>query len=506
MPVEAGFHYFAAKDPRRVAIVDPSGRAWRRGQLGSMVNRLTRALWAAGLGAGDSLAIVAPNCAEYLVAYLAGVQAGLAVVPVNWHLAEDEIAFVLEDAEVRAVVVHAGLSSRLAGALGDGAPGVLRLSIGRLRGFVLLDEFVAPYPDAGIGTSAPGRMLAYTSATTGRPKGVKLPARNARAALDRIVRSNAALGIRPEDDNVHLCTSMLYHSAPLTGAEVALQMGHRLILVDRWEPELLLDLIATHHVTTTFMVPTMFVRLLKLPCEVRSRYSTASLRFVTHGAAPCPTAVKRRMLDWWGPVIWESYGATEAQGTIASAAEWQMFPGTVGRPLPGAEVRVLDDDGRELGPGKVGLVYVRSHTGDRFEYKGHPEATRRAYSGDFVTVGDLGYLNEQGYLFLCGRSTELIISSGMNIYPAEIESVLVEHPAVKDCAVIGEAHALLGEVPKAYVELERGFVADSATTAGLLHFAGGRLATAKLPKRIVYVASLPRDPNGKLYKRLLGSG
>jgi len=247
----------------------------------------------------------------------------------------------------------------------------------------------------------------------------------------------------------------------------------------------------------------MFVRLVKLPPAVRERYSTASLRFVTHGAAACPPDVKRAMLEWWGNIIWESYGATEVQGTIVNAEEWLRYPGTVGRPMPGSAVKILDIDGNELPPLEVGFIYLTPHTGDRFEYKGDPEKTRRSYRGDFVTVGDLGYLNEDGYLFICDRSNDLIISSGMNIYPAEIETVLVQHRLVADCAVLAEPHELLGEVPKAFVQLVPGATPGPTVTADLLHFLGERLAAMKLPKRVEYVSELPRDPNGKLYKRLL---
>lgn len=501
--MQAGFHHFVKTEPGAVAVVDPRGRQWSRDELAGLANRLANGFRASGLAVGDVVAIIAPNCAEYLAAYLAGIEAGLAIVPVNWHLTEDEVSHVLEDSGTRAVVAHAALSPRLLETLADDAQLELRVSVGEVPGYVSIRDFVASQSPQRPDTGARGRMMAYTSATTGRPKAVKLPERNAEAALEHIVRSNAALGIFPEDENVHLCASMLYHSAPLGGAEIALQMGHRVVLVDRWEPELLLRLIDTHRVTTTFMVPTMFVRLLKLPPETRKRYSTVSLRFVTHGAAPCPADIKRRMIDWWGQIIWESYGATEVQGTVASTADWLRFPGTVGKPLPGSAVRVLDEQGRELPPFETGLVYLKPHTGDRFEYKGHPEATRRAYHGDFITVGDLGYLNDEGYLFLCDRSADLIISSGVNIYPAEIESVLVGHAGVRDCAVTGEAHELLGQVPKAFVELEPEFTPSPALTADLLRFVGARLAAAKLPKRIEYVASLPRDPNGKLYKRLL---
>ncbi|HEX6996824.1 MAG TPA: AMP-binding protein [Gammaproteobacteria bacterium] len=501
-----GFLRFVARDPEKVAVVDHTGAHWTRGELGALVARLARAFAAAGLAPGDAIAIVAPNCAEYLAVYLAGVYAGLSIVPVNWHLSPSETEHILDDSGARAVVVHERLGEKkLASLASAGERAELRLSVGRAAGFLPLDAFVAPHSSAPLEAPPSGRMMAYTSATTGRPKAVRLPPRDGLRTLEHIVAGNRFFGILPEDGNVHLCGSMLYHSAPLAGCEVALHMGHPVVLVDAWEPELLLRLIERHRVTTTFMVPAMLVRLLKLPEPVRRRYSVASLRFVVHGAAPCPSETKRAMIEWWGDVLWEAYGATETPGTIVSAADWLRRPGTVGKPYPGgaAAVKIMDEDGRELPPGEVGLVYLLPGSGERFEYRGDPEKTRACYRGDFVTVGDLGYLDEEGYLFLCDRSTDLIISSGMNIYPAEIEMALVQHPLVRDCAVLGEPHALLGEVPKAYVQLEAGAAGGPAMTAELLRFAGARLAAMKLPKRFEYVERVPRDPNGKLYRRLL---
>lgn len=505
--MNVGLQHFADERPDFVALVDPSGREWSRTQLCGLTNRLARALLDTGVRPGDAIAVVAPNCAEYIAAYIAGQQAGLKVVPVNWHLAGDELAFVLGDSQARAVLVHESLGQRVLDTVSKHAsPEALLIAIGEAAGYASLGKLVEGYSAEPLGIPAAGQMMAYTSATTGRPKAVLRRRHDPRAALENTVRANKMLGILPEDDNVHLCASMLYHSAPLGGVDVALQMGHRVILAGLWQPELLLQLIERHRVTTTFMVPAMFIRLLKLPAEVRRRYSTASLRAVVHGAAPCPTDVKRAMVEWWGNIVWEAYGSTEANGTIVSTDEWLRRPGTVGRPFPGAAVKIMDEDGHELPPYEVGLVYLRPALGDRFEYKGDPEKTRRCYRGDYITVGDLGYVDEDGYLFIRGRSSELIISSGMNIYPAEIETVLMEHPLVRDCAVLGEPHALLGEVPKAVVELETGVRAEPMLTAALIEFVGKRLSAMKLPKRIEYVERIPRDPNGKLYKRLLSDG
>ncbi len=496
-----GFRFFANRSPAAVAVIDASGKEWTRGELLGLVDRTAGALVAAGLGRGDVIAIVAPNCAEYLAIHLASLAAGLYVVPVNWHLAEREFVHLLADSGAKAVFAHPQLGSRRLATLGAGAGVRVAIGCGEVAGFTSLERF------AGTGPHVPprprGRVLAYTSATTGLPKAVQLPLEGAGSALAKTVAWHHSLGIELEAGNVHLTSSMLYHAAPLDGAVTALEMGHVVVLMDGWDPEALLQTIHQRRITTTFMAPTMFVRLLKLPEHVRRRYSTASLRFVIHGAAPCPPDVKRRMLEWWGPIIWESYGASEVQGCVVSPAEWLERPGTVGRPIAGSKIKILDADGRELGPGEIGSIYLTPFTGDRFEYLGDAAKTAACRRGDFVTVGDRGYVDEAGYLFLVGRDSELIISSGMNIYPAEIEQVLLAHPAVIDCAVVGAPHALCGEVPKAYVQLVPGVRGSAQLTDELLRFLAERLSPMKLPRRIEYDAVLPRDPNGKLLRRRL---
>lgn len=501
---DIGFSFFTARAPHAAAVIDADGVVWSRARVARLASRIADALSAAGLAAEDAVAIVAPNCAGYLAVHLATIDAGFRLVPVNWHLADDEIEFVLRDSEAKAVVAHAGLgAARLSSVRRAASPAAIAISIGAAQGFTALDDFVAATPPRPLAPAPRGRAMAYTSATTGRPKGVMLPCGNAAAAMRKMIAWHQSLGVDLEDGNVHLCASMLYHSAPLEGSITALHMGHAVVLMRRFEPALALELIERHRVTTTFMTPSMFVRLVKLPAAVRRRWSTASLRFVVHGGAPCPIAVKRRMLEWWGPIIFEIYGAAEGQGAIVSPAEWLRAPGTVGRAIPGSAIKILDEDGRELGPHEVGLVYLKPHTGDRFEYKGDPARTRAAYRGDFVTAGDLGYLDEQGNLFLCDRRTDLIVSSGMNIYPAEIEQVLLEHPAVLDCAVCGIPHELFGQVPKAYVKAAPDAVPGPPLTAELLDFLARRIAAMKLPRRFEYLPEIPRDPSGKLYRRRL---
>jgi long-chain acyl-CoA synthetase len=497
-----GFRYFANRSPSAVAVVDPGGREWRRDELLELADQTASALVGAGLERGDVVAIVAPNCAEFLAVHLGALAAGLYVVPVNWHLAEPEIAYILANSGAKAVFAHARLGPRRLAAIGWTASLRVAVSFGDVAGFVPLERFSAA-PARLPPQRSRGRVLAYTSATTGVPKAVRTPLEGAGRALAKTVAWHRSLGIEIESGNVHLVSSMLYHAAPLDGAVVALEMGHVVVLMDGWDPETLLQTIEERGVTTAFMVPTMFVRLLKLPEHVRRRSSPASLKFVIHSAAPCPADVKRRMLEWWGPIIWESYGASEVQGCIASPAEWLERPGTVGRPIAGSQLRILDEDGRELPPGEIGSVYLTPHTGDRFEYLGDAAKTAACRHGEFVTVGDRGYVDEAGYLFLVGRDTELIISSGMNIYPAEIEQALLAHPAITDCAVVGAPNALCGEVPEAHVQLAPGVAAGARLTDELLRFLAERLAPMKLPRRIEYEPVLPRDPNGKLLKRRL---
>jgi long-chain acyl-CoA synthetase len=495
-----GFRFFATRAPRATAVVDAAGRRWTRGELLDLSDRLAQGFVARGLAVGDVLAIAAPNCAEYFAAYLAGLAAGLYVVPINWHLAEREIDYLLENSRAKAVVAHHRIGARRLVALS--AANRLALSIGGALGYAALEEFASRYP-----ATAPerplGRQLPYTSATTGLPKGVLRPLAGAQRSLAGFVAWQRSVGVELESGHVHLCASMLYHAAPLDYARAALEMGHAVVLLEDGAPERMLGAIERAGVTTAFMVPSSFVRLLRLPAAVRERYSTASLRFVVHGGSPCPPEIKHAMLRWWGDVLYESYGACEAQGTLVSPSEWRANEGTVGRPIPGTKLLIVGEEGRELPPGAIGTVYLTPYTGDSFEYLGDAAKTLASLRGDYVTVGDRGYLNEAGYLFLVGRDTELIVSSGMNIYPAEIEQALLAHEAVADCAVAAVPDALRGQVPVAYVELAPGRVPSRQQSRDLLAFLGERLSAMKLPRRIEYTAALPRDPNGKLLRRHL---
>jgi long-chain acyl-CoA synthetase len=308
-------------------------------------------------------------------------------------------------------------------------------------------------------------------------------------------------GIRPRE-GVHLVVSPLYHTAVLNFCTNHLHFGHTVVLMDRWTPEDMLERVARHRVTNTHMVPTQFRRLLSLPAEVKQRADVSSLRHVIHSAAPCPVDVKRQMLDWWGDVIYEYYAASEGGGTLATPQDWRAHPGTVGKAWPISTLRVVRDDDRDCAPGEVGTVYMRMGP-HRFEYHKDKQKTASTWRDEFFTVGDAGYLDAEGFLFLCDRKSDMIISGGVNVYPAEIEAVLHGHPAVADVAVFGVPDDDWGEQIKAVVETAPASPPGPALAEEILGYCRERLASFKCPKTIDFTAALPRDPNGKLYKRKL---
>jgi long-chain acyl-CoA synthetase len=498
-----GLWAIAASSPDRVAVIEPDGRPVTYAELAGQADRYGRGLQALGLGPGAAGAARQPTRAAALAVYFAAIQTGLYVVPVNWHQVAAEVAHILTDSGAGAFVAHERFAgtAREAADLAGVAP---RFAVGEIAGFEPLSALGTGGPPGRPSPRTQGAPMLYTSGTSGRPKGVRRPL----TGLDPDAGGPQAtwffgiFGLAPHDGHVHLCGSPLYHTAVLNFAAISLQLGHPVVLMDRWDARQALALIETHHVTHTHAVPTQFRRMLEVPEEARARYDTSSLRAVIHSAAPCPPELKRRMIDWLGPVIVEYYAATEGGGTLITAAQWLDKPGSVGRPWPGSRVRVLDRARHEVAAGQQGLVYMQMGT-SQFAYYNDEEKTAAARAGDLFTVGDIGYLDEDGYLFLCDRSSDMIISGGVNIYPAENEAELAGHPAVADVAVFGIPHADWGEEIKAVVEPVPGVDGGAALTQELLAFLGGRLARYKLPRTIDYVAELPRDPNGKLYKRKL---
>jgi long-chain acyl-CoA synthetase len=500
-----GFWNFAKQQPGALALVTPDEQRVTRGELAAASNRLARGLRAQGLAPGDVVAVVLENGRPFVELYLACFQSGLYLVPINNHLAGPEIAYIVENSEAKVFVT----SPRFREAVGKALPelpvsAAQRFSVGALAGFRPFEELSRGHSDAALEDRSAGAVMNYTSGTTGRPKGVRRPLSGMDPDLigGLFTAFQQMFGTRPEDGNVHITGSPLYHTAVLMFASAAMHMGHPVVLMEKWTPESMLQRIDRYRVTTSHMVPTQFHRLLQLPAELRARYDCSSTRTMVHAAAPCPPDVKRRMIEWWGDSIWEYYAATEGGGTIVSPQEWMKKPGTVGKAWPSAEIKIFDDSGNECPTGTPGTVYMLRGQAD-FEYFKDKEKTDKARRGRYFTVGDIGYLDADGYLFLCDRKADMIISGGVNIYPAEIESALLTHPKVGDAAVFGIPHEEWGEEVKAVVEPAPGAEPGAALSAEILEYLKDRLARYKTPKSIDYVAEMPRDPNGKLYKRKL---
>jgi long-chain acyl-CoA synthetase len=510
---EHGFWNYAQRDPDKLALVDPSERKWTRGELFAACNRVVGGLRDLGLAHGDVVAINSPNCAEYFMLSLACTQAGWYLTPINWHLAPAEVAYIVKDCGAKAFIAHERVGEVCIAAADEiDFPKDARFAIGEIDGFRPFSDLVADQSPELPDNRSAGSIMNYTSGTTGNPKGVRRGLAPPEIDPDLIFTMMTAFlgmfGIESEDDNVHICGSPLYHTAVLMFSSSSLHFGHSVVLMDKWEPEEMLRLIDEYQCTTSHMVPTQFHRMLALPDEVRKKYDCSSTRHMIHAAAPCPPEVKRRMLEWWGDSIYEYYAATEGGGTIVTPEEWHKFPGTVGKAWAGSEIRIFDDDGKPLPRGERGTVYILLGDATNFEYKGDAAKTRknRITTEDqkvFFTVGDVGYLNEEGFLFLCDRKIDMIISGGANIYPAEIENVLLTHPKVGDVAVFGIPHEDWGEEIQAVIEPAEGCSAGDALTEELLAFCRDKLARFKTPKSIDYTDAMPRDPNGKLYKRKL---
>ena len=505
---EIGFWNIAKREPDKLALVDPQGKEWSRRDLHGLANQIVHGLRSLGLKKGDCVALVLQNCAEYYAINLACAQSGIYMVPINWHLAGPEIAYILKDSEAK---IFFGSSENMeladtciaAASEASFNPKGL-ISIGKLEGFQPFFKLIEGQSLEAPEERYPGSVMNYTSGTTGRPKGVKRGL--VEGDPDEIAGLYTMLlglfGIQPENNNVHICASPLYHTAPLLWSSSSLHLGHAVVLMDKFDPEKMLQMIDKYRVTTSHMVPTQFHRLLALSDEIKDKYDCSSTERMVHAAAPCPPHIKNAMIEWWGNSIYEYYAATEGGGTMVSTEEWLKFPGTVGKPWMGSDIKIMGEDGQELGHDEEGIIYMLLGAA-QFEYKGDKVKTEESRWGDYFTVGDIGYLNKEGYLFLCDRQNDMIISGGANIYPAEIENVFSMHPKVIDVAVFGIPNEEWGEEIKAVVQAAEKVITDNKFTSELLTFCSKNLGKMKLPKSIDYVDELPRDPNGKLYKRRL---
>ncbi|MGI9602133.1 MAG: acyl-CoA synthetase [Acidimicrobiales bacterium] len=502
-----GFWRIAEADPDRLAVVDPDHNQMTFGELAALTNQIVHGLRGLGLTAGDQVTTVLPNSFEQVAICLAAFQGGYYVTTVNWHLVGPEIAYIVSDSETKAFIVSDDFADEAVRVLDEAdIPASNRFSVGSVDGYRPFAELVADQPRSRPDDLTTGSYMFYTSGTTGRPKGVRRALSGGHP--DEAASTGGGLfllfGIMPHADNVHLTQAPLYHTAVNNWTTTSLQLGHTVVLCGRWSAEDALARIDRYKVTQSHMVPTMFNRLLQLPEEVRTSYDVSSLRRMIHAAAPCPIETKKRMIDWWGDSIWEYYAATEGGGTLVGPDDWMKHPGTVGTPWPTSEVIVVDDEGDEVPTGESGTIYMRM-AGSTFEYYKDEEKTAKARLGGegFFTVGDIGYFDDDGYLYLNDRSNDMIIVGGVNIYPAEIEGTLHQHEAVADVAVFGVPNEDVGEEIKAVIELRDGWAADDQTTESIMAFARDQMAKQKCPRSIDYTTDMPRDPNGKLYKRKL---
>ena len=457
-------------------------------------------LQARGLAPGAVVVYAFPNDVDTVVWQLAATEIGLRYVLLNPALSAGEIA---------GIVTHSGASglvaaAELAGAVtAPGFPPVgVRLAVGGpIEGFEPAAAALAAQPGTPPAERALGGGFTYSSGTTGTPKGIwrRFPDVDPSEFADMSKTFGQAFAFEPLG-GAHLVSAGMHHGGCAGFYLGALNVGQALAIMGKFDPEETLRMIERHRVTSAYMVPTQFVRLLRLPDETRARYDLSSLRSVVHSAAPCPREIKSQMLEWWGPVIWETYGGMEGAATIAKPHRWLEKPGTVGHAVRGMKVMILDDAGEELPAGEVGNVYMESSFGG-FHYHNDREATDEARRGRAFTIGDVGYLDDDGYLFLCDRARDIIISGGVNVYPAEIEGVLVGHRAVADVAVIGVPDPEWGEQVKAVVELVDGAVPTPALAGELISYCRERLAGYKCPRTVEFERDLPRTDTGKLSKR-----
>ncbi len=493
-----------ANPDRPAVILYPSGTTVTFGELEKRANQLAHIFRSRGLREGDAVAILMENNEHYHTVMWAARRCGLYYVPINTHLTADEAAYIIDNSAAKAIVGSAAMGPVLQGLaehLPNGLPGLLIVANADLGGWQRYPECVADQPDTPIPDEIEGDLLQYSSGTTGRPKGIKrplshLPPSQAPALMGALV----TFWMNP--DGVYLSPAPLYHTAPSVWSMTMQAAGVPVVVMERFDAEGALDAIQRHRVTHGQFVPVMFTRMLKLPEAVRDSYDVSSLERVMHAAAPCPVEIKRQMIDWWGPIVDEYYASSEAIGsTLITAEDWLEHPGSVGRPMGGA-LHIVDEDGNELPPGQPGEIYFES--GASFEYLNDAEKTAASrHHRGWMTVGDIGYLDEDGYLYLTDRRHHMIISGGVNIYPQEAENILVTHPRVLDAAVFGIPDEEMGQSVKGVVQLVDPSGASDEFAEELLQWLRERLAHYKCPRSLSFTEQLPRTDTGKLYKQSL---
>jgi long-chain acyl-CoA synthetase len=497
---------FAETTPDKPAVVMDDGRALTYRELEARSNQLAHVFRAAGLQTGDHVAFVLENRPELFVVAWAAQRTGLHYTAASTRLTADELSYIVDDCGARALLAS---GATVATAAAIDAPKVeLRLlldgSASSPEGWEPFDAALDAHPTTSVADQAEGADMLYSSGTTGRPKGVKQPRPSGDYPMQSAVGALAGMLFGVSSETVYLSPAPLYHAAPLRFSMAAHRFGATVVVMAHFDPEGFLRLVEEQRVTFTQVVPTMFIRLLKLPDEVRRRYDLSSLTTVVHAAAPCPVEVKERMIEWWGRIIHEYYAGTEGNGFVyCNSEQWLAHKGTVGSSLLGP-LHILDDDGDEVGVGETGTVYFESSAS--FEYHGDPEKTkgsRDPKGRGWSTLGDVGYVDDEGFLYLTDRKAYMIISGGVNIYPQEAENVLALHPKVDDVAVFGIPDDEMGEAVHAVVQASPSATAGPELAAELIAYCRDKLAHYKCPRSVDFRDELPRHPTGKLYKRLL---
>jgi long-chain acyl-CoA synthetase len=485
-----------ADDAASQAGVQFRDRFVPRGEIYDHGARAARGLASLGVRRGDVIATFLRNDVVFFEAAVAAATLGAIIVPINWHFKSDEMRYVLEDSGAKVLVAHADLLAGVPGAVPDG---VVTLSVPGSDGRDDWGQWLAGFEPWSDAPQTPEFSMNYTSGTTGRPKGVRREplTDEGRAAMARMFTQ-----LRVGSATRTIVAAPLYHAAPFGFSMSVLAAGGFIVLMSRFDASEYLANIERYRINNLQMVPTMFVRLLKLPREVREAHDLSSLELVSHGAAPCPAEAKAAMIEWLGPIIYEFYAASELGliATFCTSEEALSHPGTVGRPVDGAVIRILDDDGAELPPGEVGEIAMWIRGTSRFTYHGNEAKRREIQRGDLVTCGDMGYLDEDGYLYLTDRKSDMVIIGGANIYPAEVEQLLVGMPGVLDCAVFGIPDDDLGETLAAVVQREPGSEIGSEDVIAWLT---PRISRMKVPRVVEFRDELPREDSGKLFKRRL---
>ena len=495
-----GIAFHAKNIPDKNAVISEYGTRTFQ-ELNANSNCYANFLLANDLVPGDSVAIICKNRPEFLEALFGPLRVGMRITPINWHLTPEEICYIVENCEAKVVVCDA-IFSDFFEEIKASLPEVILMAADGENSLALpFMETIQKYDDSDISDPIAGRSMLYTSGTTGRPKGVFRKENPPPSKTEQLTLDTAAFN--PEED-FSICPGPAYHAAPLgLNINPSLMAGVGVYLMDKWDAEKMLSLISEYECTHTHMVATMFHRILRLPEETRSKYDLSSMRWILHGAAPCPVEVKQAMIDWMGPIVYEYYAATEGGGCFIQPEEWLKKPGSVGKANEGTEVKILDEDFKEVDPGKEGTIYFSAPSKGRFEYYKAEEKTSGAYWGDYFTMGDIGYCDSDGYHFLTGRSADTIISGGTNIYPQEIDNVLLMHDQVAEVCCIGVPNEEWGEEIKAVINLEEG-ADEEEVLKELLALAEESLSGFKKPKSYEFwKEDLPRLPTGKIQRNLV---